>query len=141
MKYLCSIVFLFFFIGSGSAAGHSACKFLNKISHKNFGEINQFLRFNLVVMILVNRAENCVYILVCDRNSNVILAKEVQKELAKLTSVEMCILVTVILTEVVLNFRTKLILVALERTKLDECSVELTFSKVCRINHFLNNLY
>lgn len=134
-------MFLFFFLGAGSGARHSTSKFLNKTSDKNFGEINQFLRFNLVVMILVNRTEDCVYILVCDRHPNMILAKEVQKELAKLASVEMCILVTVILTEVVLNFRTKLILVALERTKLSECSVELAFSKVCRINHFLNNLY
>lgn len=108
---------------------------LDELADENLGKCNQLLRLDLVIVVLVNRAEYCIDVLVSDRNADVVLTEEVTEELAKLATVQESVTIGVVVAEVLLHLLAELLLIALEAAKLCEGCLELAFVEICRIDH------
>ena len=108
---------------------------LDELADENLGKCNQLLRLDLVIVVLVNRAEYCIDVLVSDRNTDVVRTEEGTEELAKLATVQESITVGVVVAEVLLHLLAEPLLIALEALKLCEGCLKLAFAEICRIDH------
>ena len=86
-------------------------------------------------MVLVNRAEQGVHVLVRDGHANVVTSEEVGQELAKLASVQVRVLVVVVLLKILHDFFRELRLVIVELLKLVEGRLEFSFLEVRWVDH------
>ena len=86
-------------------------------------------------MVLVDGAEHGVNVLISYWDANVVTTEEVIEELAELAPVEPGIAVGVVLVEVFHHFLAQLFFILLKGVKLGLGGFELTFTKVCGVNH------
>ena len=123
-------------------AGHPlgcAIELVDQVADEELGEADQLLWLDLVIVVLVNRAEQGVDILVRDWHANVVTSEEVGQELAKLASVQVRVVVVVVLLEILHDFFSELSLVIVELLKLVEGSLEFSFSEVRWVDHYSIN--
>ena len=122
------------------ASVQSSRKVLNEAADERDGKLNQLLRLDLVVMVLVDRAEHSINVLVGDRDADVVFAEEIHEELAELTPIEERIAVGIVRAEVLLDLFSELSVVSLESLKLFDGGLELAFLEVCRVDHVIVSL-
>ena len=103
-------------LSSGCAlhSGGRGCELIDEVANEELGEVGQLVWLDLVIVIRVNRAEQRVDIFVSDGHSNVVTTEEVREELTKLTPVQVCVTVVVVLREVLLDLLSQLRLVIVE---------------------------
>ena len=82
------------------ASVQSSRKVLDEAADERDGKLNQLLRLDLVVMVLVDISEHGIDVLVGDGHANVVASEEISIELAELASVEVRIAIVVVLIEV-----------------------------------------
>ena len=122
------------------ASVQSSREVLDEAADERDGKLNQLLRLDLVVMVLVDRAEHSINVLVGDGDADMVFAEEVHEELAELAPIEERIAVGIVRAEVLLDLLSELSVVSLESLKLIDGGLELAFLEVCRVDHVIVSL-